>query len=191
MKYILSSIHFIENILIKLFYRIDFRKTINFYGMPLIIKHKGSMISYGENITINSSFFRSTLGVKPTIIRTLNSNSKICIGNNVGISGATIIAAKSITICNEVIVGANVQIIDTDFHPINPKNRYFNFSDVQSKPILINENVFIGMNSIILKGTTIGKNSVIGAGSVVCDNVEPNTIVAGNPAKKIKDLSVD
>ena len=57
-----------------------------------------------------------------------------------------------------------------------------------SKPIYIGKNCWIGLNSIILKGVTIGDNCVIGAGSVVISDCEPNTLYAGNPAKKIKIL---
>ena len=59
------------------------------------------------------------------------------------------------------------------------------------KRVIIGKNVWIGMNSLILKNVTIGDNSIIGAGSVVVKDVPKNTIAAGNPAKVIKDLPIN
>lgn len=61
-------------------------------------------------------------------------------------------------------------------------------SHIRTKPIEIGKDCFIGANSIILKGTVIGDGCVIGAGSVVCGKFEPNTVIAGNPAKVIRHL---
>ncbi|MCZ8192279.1 MAG: DapH/DapD/GlmU-related protein, partial [Microcystis sp. LE19-338.1B] len=60
--------------------------------------------------------------------------------------------------------------------------------DIQSAPVVIEDHVWIGFNVGILKGVTIGKGAIIGAGSVVTKDVEPFTVVAGNPAKIIKRL---
>ena len=62
---------------------------------------------------------------------------------------------------------------------------------LKMKPVLIGENCFIGMNSIVLKGTTIGKNSIVGAGSVVCGKFPENVVIAGNPARIIKYRGID
>ncbi len=85
------------------------------------------------------------------------------------------------------MVGANVLITDTDWHPLDPYKRHKS-EFTKTKPVKIGNNVFIGVNSIILKGTEIGDNSVIGAGSVVAGIIPPNVIAAGNPCKVIKTL---
>ena len=61
-------------------------------------------------------------------------------------------------------------------------------SKIGTKPITIGKNCFIGCNSIILKGTVLGDGCVVGAGAVVCGKFEPNTVIAGNPAKVIKRI---
>lgn len=93
-----------------------------------------------------------------------------------------------------VLIGAGCKIYDTDFHPLNASYRYGELKDNQktrSKPIIIEDGVFIGGHSIILKGSHIGKNSIIGAGSVVTGDIPENQIWAGNPAhfiRKVNDM---
>ncbi len=166
-------------------------KNLNAVGLPIIDKAKGSSITIGNNLVICSKDFSNPLGLNhKTIIRTIDENSKIKIGNDVGISGASICASNDIYIGDNVMLGANVQISDTDFHAIKPLNRRHNRNkeDVQTKSIMIENNVWIGANSIILKGVKIGENSIIGAGSIVTNNVPANSIAAGNPAKIIKTI---
>lgn len=102
-------------------------------------------------------------------------------------SGVTLYARNSIKIGNHCIIGGNVKILDNDFHPANPEiRRKTPVDNYDSAPIEIGENVFIGVNSLILKGVKIGDNAVVGAGSVVANDVPSNVLVAGNPAKLIK-----
>ena len=82
------------------------------------------------------------------------------------------------------LIGHNV-VLATLNHEMDPYNR----ADLHPKPIHIGKRVWIGSGSIILPGVTIGDNSVVGAGSVVTKNVPKNTIVAGNPAKFIKNIN--
>lgn len=85
------------------------------------------------------------------------------------ISGSTIYAREEITLGNHVLVGANTKIIINDFHPTDVEARNSNdFSRLKCRPVHIGDNVFIGCNCLILKGTEIGNNSIVGAGSVVC-----------------------
>lgn len=85
------------------------------------------------------------------------------------------------------MIGVNLQIIDSDFHELDPDSR-FGGKNIIKKDVTINENVFIGNNVTILKGVIIGKNSVIGNCSVVTKDIPENVIAAGNPAKVIKKL---
>lgn len=84
---------------------------------------------------------------------------------------------------NNVMLGPFVRII-TSNHPLDPDNR----KAVVSKPVTIGDNVWIGANAVILPGVTVGENSVIGAGSIVTRDVPDNIVVAGNPARRIRDL---
>jgi acetyltransferase-like isoleucine patch superfamily enzyme len=113
------------------------------------------------------------------------------IGENVGISQTALICHTSIKILNNVKIGGGACIYDTDFHPISPMLRRQS-KDIQYKAkasVIIEDNVFIGAHSLVLKGVTIGENSIIGAGSVVTKNVPPNQIWAGNPAKFIRSIT--
>ncbi len=93
-----------------------------------------------------------------------------------------------------MLIGAGCKIYDTDFHPIDAEYRFGGRKDNQetkTKPIVIEDGVFIGGHSIILKGTHIGSNTVIGAGSVVSGEIPANQIWAGNPARFIRKLNAN
>ena len=86
------------------------------------------------------------------------------------------------------MIGGGVTIIDSDFHSMD-YNDWFTDNDAlnaKSLPVIIEDNVFIGMNSIILTGVHIGKGAIIGAGSVVTKDVPENCIAGGNPCVVIK-----
>ncbi len=119
-------------------------------------------------------------------ISTQYKKASIVIGDNCGFSGVTIGAFSNVTIGKDLLCGANVIISDYDWHNTNPLGRHGICTD--SKPIVIEDNVFIGVNSIIWKGVTIGENSVIGANSVVTRSIPANVFAAGNPCKVIKPL---
>ncbi|MNH37796.1 Galactoside O-acetyltransferase [compost metagenome] len=77
-----------------------------------------------------------------------------------------------------------VNVIDTNFHPVDSEDRS------QSKDITISDNVWIGRGAVILPGVTIGENSVIAAGSIVTRDIPPNVLAGGTPAKVIRELNV-
>ena len=114
----------------------------------------------------------------------LFENASLIIGSGYANYGCNIRVAKRITIGNNVAIANNVTIMDSDFHDIfNSKGEIIN----NSAPVNIGDHVWIGRESIILKGVTIGDNAIIAAGSVVTKDVPANSIVAGNPAKIIKE----
>jgi acetyltransferase-like isoleucine patch superfamily enzyme len=162
--------------------------NIVLHGLPIITLKENSRLEIGSNVVLCSDSRFTALGVNhPVILRTLRDNAVIKIGDDTGISGATICASQSVSIGKECLIGANVIIADTDFHPIDKVNRRHSddVTRISTAPVKIGDNVFIGVNSVILKGVAIGDNSVIGAGSVVITNIPENVIAAGNPAKVI------
>jgi acetyltransferase-like isoleucine patch superfamily enzyme len=162
-----------------------------FNGFPIMLRFRQSRIEIGDNCSFNSAKNSLLIGLRrPCTFATLEQNSEILLGDNVGISGGIIIAASKIEIGNNVMIGANCLIFDTDFHHSDPKKRLTDDS-VPTRPIIINENVFIGTNCIILKGVTIGKNTAIGAGSVVISDIPDNSIAVGNPCKVIIRKSIE
>jgi acetyltransferase-like isoleucine patch superfamily enzyme len=159
--------------------------------MPIVSIAKGAKIEIGENCVICSDPKLTDLGVNhPVVMRTLRPGASIIIGKDTGISGGSICAAVQVKIGNECLIGANVVITDTDFHPIDPTGRRYNTNpqEIAAELVEIENNVFIGTGAIILKGVRIGKNSVIGAGSVVAKSVPPDSIVAGNPARLLRKI---
>ena len=80
-------------------------------------------------------------------------------------------------------------IADTSFHSVEPHNKRYRRDSAMAEKIVVERNVFIGMNTIILKGETIGENTVAGAVSIVTKNIPPNVIAARNPFKLIKEIN--
>ncbi len=163
-------------------------KHLKLNGIPSISRFPMSKISLGNDCTINSSYNSTGMGIyKRSRIVTVEKFAKILIGNNVGLSGATILSASNITIEDNVIIGAHSIIMDTDRHNINARQRLT--GKAASSPVLIKKGSWIGMNSTILKGVTIGENVIIGANSLVTRDIPDNVIAGGNPCKIIKNLN--
>lgn len=171
--------------------KIKMGKKNRFYGMPLLVKTSKAEMTIGDNFTLISGFLSNLVGLYQRSIVFARGKGKIYIGNNVGMSGVTVYAFDSISIGNDTIIGANTKIFDSDFHPIDPQIRKIepnNKEHTKTRPVEIGENVFIGCNCIVLKGSKIGNNCVVGAGSVVSGQFEDNCVIAGNPAKVIKKM---
>lgn len=177
--------------------KVEYGKNLLLKGIPFIFNKGGAKLIIGSNVTIKSSFLSNLVGLySRTIIVTRAPGAVIEIGDNAGISGATIYARKGIHIGKNTCIGGNCKILDNDFHPIDAEDRLKLLQDVHggdsdlvpSKEIHIGENCFIGCNSIILKGTVLGDGCVVGAGAVVSGKFEGNSVIAGNPARVIKKL---
>lgn len=182
-------------LVLKLF-KVKYGKNLLLKGAPFIFNKNGASLVIGDNVTIKSSFLSNLVGLySRTIICTRTPEAEIIIGNNVGISGATLYARKRIYIGDNTCIGGNCKILDNDFHPIEweERNRLMlehSGSEVNdfipTKPIHIGENCFIGCNTIILKGTVLGDGCVVGAGAVVSGRFENGSVIVGNPGKVIK-----
>lgn len=136
-----------------------------------------------------------------------SKNGHVNIGNHSFIGGSTFISRSNISVGNNVTIAWGCTIYDHNSHSLdylerrrdiddelwslrNGQSTYINknWDSVKSSPITICDDVWIGMNCIILKGVTIGEGAVVGAGSVVTKDVPAWTVVAGNPAKVVKTL---
>ncbi len=184
-------LHFFRPLLLRLNYlRYKLKnRQVRFNGYTIIAELGGSSISLGTGI-INSSPESNNVGLWQRTGIIAKNGGKIVIGDNFGISGSTIYSMLSITIGKNVLIGGNCKIIDNDFHPIAMEDRRLGLDgdNIKKAPIVIGDDCFIGMNSIILKGTNLGNNVIVGAGSVVHGTFPDNCIIAGNPAKVIKIL---
>jgi acetyltransferase-like isoleucine patch superfamily enzyme len=127
-------------------------------------------------------------------------NASISIGKKVFMNGS-LIAAQKIEIGDDVLISWGVTIVDHNSHAISFSDRSEDvvnwrlgkkdWTNVKIAPIKISDKVWIGFNSIILKGVTIGEGAIVGSGSVVTKDVPPWTIVAGNPACVIREIPED
>lgn len=151
---------------------------VSFNGKMYISRFKHSTITIGNNCIFNSHDLFNSRGLGRCIVRTYTDYARIEIGDNTGFSGVSINARNLVKIGDNVMFGAGVIIGDNDDHP-----ERLGTSEV---PIIIGNNVFIGMRCIIMKGVTIGDNAVIGAGSIVTKDIPANCVAAGVPCKVIK-----
>ena len=165
--------------------KVEYGKNLLLKGVPVIFNKGGAKLKIGDGVTVKSSFLSNLVGLySRTIIVTRAPGAEIVIGDNVGISGATIYARKGIYIGENTCIGGNCKILDNDFHPIDAEDSEL----VPSKEIHIGKNCFIGCNAIILKGTVLGDGCVVGAGAVVSGKFEDNCVIAGNPARVIRRM---
>lgn len=168
--------------------KIRYRGRVKFNGFTVYYGFPGSTIKIGEGVVFNSHPLSNLVGLYQRMIIVARYGGRITIGENCGISGSTIYAMDEINIGRDVLIGGNCKIIDNDFHPLaaskrNPQKP----KDIKKRPINIGDGCFIGANSIILKGTTLGKNCVVGAGSVVSGIWPDKSIIAGNPARLVRE----
>ena len=143
---------------------------------------------FGNNISIGDYATLITAPDKRIDLSTWETdkiNGELQLGKYILISpGTSIRSAKKIVIGDSTMIASDVTITDSDWHDIYDRTDYV----ASPKEVIIQENVWIGEKSLILKGSKIGKNSIIGAGSVASGEVPANVVFAGNPAKEIKKL---
>lgn len=171
---------------------VELGADVRFYGLPIVGKAPTSTIQVGaRSVLCSSSRFTALSVAKPVTMRTLRPGAVIRIGEDCGLSGTVICAANSVHIGDQCLIGADVHIVDTDFHPIDPSRRRFTSDPafVASAPIHIGRNVFLGAGVVVLKGVTIGDDAVVGAASVVTRAVPAGAIAAGNPARVVGNVS--
>jgi acetyltransferase-like isoleucine patch superfamily enzyme len=169
-------------------------KSYRAFGIPHVdISLKGKC-EIDSNLTINNRMSNNPVGRgQGKCYITVRKNACLKIGKNVGISSSTIYCQKHVKIGDDVKIGSDVVIYDTDFHSLNPLYRKKCDTDMtytKTAAVEIEDNVFIGARSTILKGIVIGKNSIIGAGSVVGKNIPANEIWAGNPIKQLGKIII-
>lgn len=142
----------------------------------------------GGIINIFSHPLSNMIGLSQRCIIVAKNGGQIEINEGVCMSGCTIYSMSSIRIGKNTDIGSGCKIIDNDFHPLPYSQRHpVELEEkVKKRPVVIGEGCFIGANSIILKGTSLGNNVVVGAGSVVSGSFPDNVIIAGNPARVIK-----
>lgn len=160
-----------------------------YYKSDLLVKY-GSKITIGECCTIGVTRKGYHAGMPFfTTLMADGVNSEIVIGDNCRLNGVYVHAQKKVIVGKNCVMAAGVNIIDSNGHELYSLNRTKGRDE--PKEIIIGNNVWIGLNSIILKGTRIGDNSVIAAGSVVKGDFPENSLIQGNPAICVSVLNVE
>ena len=133
-------------------------------------------ITLGDRVRLDSTLARLELVTTPT--------GHLEIGNNVFINyGTSIVAASRVRIGNDCLIGTHVMVMDCDFHRVDDKSW-----DTTGRPIVLEDRVWLANRSIVLKGVTVGHDAVVAAGAVVTRDVPPRTVVAGNPARIVREF---
>ena len=145
-------------------------------------------IELGDHITIVNDSKYNRAGINHPTQLVAGRDAILKIGNNVGMSGASIYAESSIEIGDHVLLGANARIYDTDFHPIHFQDRLAGVP-AKTEAVVIGEHVWLAANVTVLKGVHIGARSVIAAGSVVVSDIPEDCLAGGIPAKVIRKIT--
>ncbi len=172
-------------------------------------------VNLGENISVSKNFRYKLGSSRSKIIIGSNvslegyfktaGNGRICIGNYCSFRAHTFIGAlDSVTIGNHVFGAEHIFICDNNNHPTSPKKRLemtltapgsglwdWTNSLVESRPIKIGNNVWLGRYSMVMKGVVIGDNCIVAAGAVVTKSMPSFSIIAGNPARVVRTLPND
>jgi acetyltransferase-like isoleucine patch superfamily enzyme len=145
---------------------------VTLHGKPKVV-NQGTM-TFGDRVRLDSSV--------ATLELVALRGGLLEIGDNVFINyGSSLVASTHVRIGNDSLIGTHVMVMDTDFHRVEDKAY-----DTSGKPVILEERVWLGNRSMVLKGVTIGHDSVVAAGSVVTSDVPPRSIVAGVPARVVR-----
>lgn len=153
-------------------------------GNSCYIANEG-VISMGKGVLLNS-FPNGSM--HQTAISTYLPEAEVYIGDNTRLNGTVIHCNEKILLGKDCLIGPGTIICDNDSHRVSIDYTVRTQQPISS-PIIIEDNVWIGMNCLILKGVHIGKNAIIAAGSVVTKDIAENCVYGGNPAKLIKVLN--
>ena len=159
---------------------------------PIYIRVKeDGHITLGRRLSIISGLDYNPLSRNIRCSLFAEPGAQLTLGDDVGISGASLWAHRSITLGDRVKVGADTLIVDSDCHSLDYEARRNEQTDTEQKtslPIWIGDDVLIGARCIILKGVEIGPRSIVGAGSVVTCSIPADELWAGNPAHFVRSL---
>ena len=170
---------------------VEFIHPIMCVGLPIIEIGKGGVFRIGKNFMMVNYAVSNLIGRHQKCTFYIGENAILQVGDNVGMSATSIVCIEKVLIGNNVRIGGNTVIYDTDFHSLDHEQRVKMVEDranTKNAKVIIEDGVFIGAHTTILKGVTIGKNSIIGACSVVTKSIPECEIWGGNPAKFIRKL---
>ncbi|HEY7211065.1 MAG TPA: acyltransferase [Bryobacteraceae bacterium] len=153
-------------------------KRFQLTRLPFIIGHARIYIGDDVNFFGKVDLISGRIFDEPKLI----IHNRVDIGHNVGF-----LVNKEIVIEDDVNVASGVRFMDSDAHPRDAADRIADLppKPEEIKPVRICRNAWIGQNSFILKGVTVGEGAVVGVNSVVVTDVPPYSVVMGNPARVV------
>lgn len=149
---------------------------VRVFGDPKVVNN--GTLRIGDNVRLCSEPVRTELGIDTGATMEIGSHTFINYGSSIGATLRVVIGSH----CN---IGSHVIIMDNDFHRLEPERRN---ERPESAPVILEDNVWLGVRAVVLRGVTIGAGSVIAAGSVVVKDVPPRCLAGGVPAKVIREL---
>ena len=184
------------------------RTLANYLRARRFERRYGCRIHAGGEISPNNRRERESISVGPgTHIRgqllTFGHGGRITMGSHCYVGdNSKLWSGVRLDVGNRVLIGHNSSILDCDAHPVNAGERHRQYVEIITRghpadiilgeaPITIGDDVWIGCNVVVLKGVTIGRGAIVGAGSIVTHEVPPFVLVAGNPARIVRELTPD
>lgn len=169
---------------------IELGRGVTACGPVIIGRWPGSRIRIGDGASLISSSRRATAATlyAPVRLRTFGASARIELAEGVQLNGTAITArSQRIHIGSHTMIAPNCVVTDSDFHQPWPREtRHLEPGFERDAPVTIGRHVWIGMNSIVLKGVTIGDGAIIAAGSVVTRDIPSDCVAGGVPARVIK-----
>lgn len=162
----------------------------SFRGNVHIVERNGGVVEVHPTAFLNSLQIGYHVGMpfETTLIADAQG-ALIKVGENCRIHGTYVHAWRKVHIGRNVLIAAGTNIVDSNGHSSAVRySRFRQYFKDEPKPIIIGDYVWIGMNSMILKGVEIGECAIVAAGSVVKDSVPAFAVVEGNPARIIRML---
>jgi acetyltransferase-like isoleucine patch superfamily enzyme len=149
-------------------------RRVTLRGRPSVVNE--GTLTVGERVRLVSTVATLELVTLP--------GGHLEIGDNVFINfGSSLVASAHVKIGQDCLIGTHVSIMDCDFHRVEDKAW-----DTTGRPVVIEDRAWLGNRSMVLRGVTVGHDAVVAAGSVVTRDVPPRTVVAGVPARVIREF---
>ena len=170
----------------------EFGSNFNVYNHIDLFVNRNARLKIGNDFLFISGESYNPLARNIRGCICINENGYLSIGDNVMIASSSIRVHKSIVIGNNVKIGGDCILLDSDSHSLNYIERRTSETDLahkKDKEIVIGDDVLVGTRCIILKGVHIGARSIIGSGSIVTKDIPADCIAAGNPCKVIKYIN--
>jgi len=147
-------------------------QRVTLRGRPRVVNQ--GRLTVGDRVRLDSTVATLELAVLP--------GGHLEIGDNVFINyGSSLVSSAHVRVGDGCLIGTHVMVMDCDFHRVEDKAW-----DTTGQPVILEDRVWLGNRSIVLKGVTVGHDAVVAAGSVVTRDVPPRTVVAGVPARVVR-----